>query len=223
MITFKFNDFCFTVNASTISHIIWGSASILQLEKEETLKIYKAYKDSVNDCNFNDIPGSRLHLMQNKGIGYSNSKTATDDLKFSYLDSLSKHTLISIRTQGDCINLSAKLLLHVSNKLKGFEEDFEKYIAVSDFIDFMCSKFSTNAMSYICIDFNSDECLKEFYEFIKESVNTRKKYITKMISLKKVTTVKITDYLIYFNSCNGNYVVSTESSLSDSWIDSLTF
>lgn len=220
MITFKFNNFCFTVNQTAITHILWGASSIAQEEKQKAADLRKTYMEELH--HHATEPKSHTSILLTKGIrtNFANPESPLQTLKRSYSDSMLNYTLISIKVNGSSIDISAKALLSVVNKLKDFEEDFDKYVAVSDFISYI--DFKLGYLDSGCVDFSSSDCLKEFYNHIKDSVNSRKRYITKMITLKHESSVNIPDYLIYYNCTNGNYVVPNDENKEKSIFDNLT-
>lgn len=193
MVTFKSNDFCFTLNKSAIAYILSGLSCVEDSESaiEEARANYydklREMKDNADFSGFTIVDDKEVKRAEDK---YTKLKLAC--------------TVMSIATTGGSIDISVGDLLHIVNKLKKKDSDFHTYIAVSDFIGYIDYKLNDLDMGYV--DFEDKDILAEFEDFCADKVDSRKRFITKSIVLREQSTVKLSDYLVYYFQNDGNYI-----------------
>lgn len=194
MVTFKSNDFCFTLNKSAISYILSGVSCIRDSEKsaiEEAQSNYyeklKKMKEKADFSGFMKVDAKEV-----------------EEAKDKYMQLRLDCTIMSIVTTGGSINISVGALLHIANKLKKKDSDFHTFIAVSDFIGYIDYKLNDLDIGYV--DFEDKDILAEFENFCIDKVDSRKRFITKSIVLREQSTVKLSDYLVYYVNNDGNYI-----------------
>lgn len=132
------------------------------------------------------------------------AQVAVEEAKDKYMQLSLDCTIMSIFTTGGSINISVGALLHIVNKLKKKDSDFHTYIAVSDFIGYIDYKLNDLDIGYV--DFEDESILAEFEDFCADKVDSRRNLITKSVVLKKQSTVKLSDYLVYYFNNDGNYI-----------------
>lgn len=142
----------------------------------------------------------RAYLNEVAIVGDEEVKKARDKCTRLRLD----YTIISIITTGGSIDISLGSLFHIVNKLKKKDSDFHTYIAVSDFVDYI--DYMLNSLDVGCVDFEDKGILSDFEDFCTDRVNSRKSFIAKSIELRGQSTVKLSDYLIYYVNNDGNYI-----------------
>lgn len=193
MVTFKSNDFCFTLNKSAITHILSGKSCVDDCEsaiEEARFNFYEAISKGKERADF-----SGFSVMD-----YQEVKKAKD----KYTELKLACTVMSIVTTGGSIDISVGELLHIVNKLKKKDNDFHTYIAVSDFVGYIDYKLNNLDIGYV--DFEDKDILAEFEDFCSDKVDSRKRFITKSVVLREQSTVKLSDYLVYYADNDGNYI-----------------
>lgn len=203
MITFKYRDFCFTLNKSAILYILSGMSSI----KKDELAQVSRFKQKHFD-NLKEERGRSNNMMTSiVASGGSNINLSTlERSRQIWINATLDYTLISIVTSCGSIDINARTLVSIGNKLEKFEENFKKFIAAYDFVHYIDSKL--NDSDSITIDFNLEKDLKDFYDFIKDDVRNRRTYITKTVTLKGIDNLELSDYLIYYSQNDGKYIQS---------------